>query len=71
MTTPTAATAVAAVPVGFVYDIGASTNSAVENNGIWNYTFNELGFSVSDSEGTNGMPFFDTTRESRRPAGAQ
>jgi starch-binding outer membrane protein, SusD/RagB family len=56
-----AAAAVATVPVGFVFDIGASTNSLVENNGIWNYTFGELGFSVSDSEGTNGIQFFDTT----------
>ena len=55
-----AATAVAAVPVSFVYDIGASTNSAVENNGIWQYTFGELGFSVSDSEGTNGLAFYDS-----------
>jgi hypothetical protein len=52
-----AAAAVATVPVSFVYDIGASTNSSVQNNGIWNYTFNEFGFSVSDSEGTNGLPF--------------
>ncbi len=62
-----AANAVAAVPVSFVYDIGASTNSAVENNGIWNYTFNELGFSVSDSEGTNGLPFF-SANDPRVPA---
>ena len=52
-----AAAAVAGVPATFVFDIGASTNSAVENNGIWNYTFNELGFSVSDTEGHNGLPF--------------
>jgi hypothetical protein len=62
-----AANAVAGVPVGFTYDIGASTNSAVENNGIWNYTFNELGFSVSDSEGTNGLPFFSAS-DPRVPA---
>jgi starch-binding outer membrane protein, SusD/RagB family len=55
-----AAAAVAGVPSAFVYDIGASTNSLVENNGIWNYTFGELGFSVSDSEGTNGLQFTDT-----------
>jgi hypothetical protein len=29
----------------------------VENNGIWNYTFNHAAFSVSDMEGTNGLPF--------------
>jgi hypothetical protein len=52
-----AAAAVAGVPEPYVDIIGASTNSAVENNGIWDYTFNELGFSVSDKEGTNGLPF--------------
>jgi starch-binding outer membrane protein, SusD/RagB family len=62
-----AATAVAAVPVSYLYDIGASTNNAVENNGIWNYTFNEQGFSVSDSEGTNGLPFF-SANDPRIPA---
>jgi hypothetical protein len=62
-----AANAVAGVPVGFVYDIGASTNSAIENNGIWNYTFNENGFSVSDSEGVNGLPFF-SANDPRVPA---
>jgi hypothetical protein len=55
-----AAAAVAAVPTGFLYNVGASTNSAVENNGIWQYTFGELGFSVSDNEGTNGLTFTDT-----------
>jgi starch-binding outer membrane protein, SusD/RagB family len=52
-----AAAAVATVPTAFAYDVGASTNSAVENNGIWTYTFNELGFSVSDTEGHNGLAF--------------
>ncbi len=52
-----AAAAVANVPESYVYDIGASTNSSVENNGIWAYTINFLGFSVSDREGTNGLPF--------------
>jgi starch-binding outer membrane protein, SusD/RagB family len=62
-----AATAVAAVPVSFAYDIGASTNSAIQNNGVWNYTFNELGFSVSDSEGVNGLPFLSAA-DPRVPA---
>src|SRR5579862_6188913 len=53
-----AAAAVAGVPMSYVFQIGASSNTAVENNGIWNYTFNSLDFSVSDSEGTNGLPFF-------------
>jgi hypothetical protein len=62
-----AANAVATVPVSFAYNIGASTNSAVENNGIWEYTFNELGFSVSDSEGINGLPFLSAA-DPRVPA---
>jgi hypothetical protein len=62
-----AATAVAGVPENYLYDIGASTNSAVENNGIWNYTVGEQGFSVSDSEGTNGLPFF-SANDPRVPA---
>jgi hypothetical protein len=53
-----AAAAVAGVPVTYQFIIGASSNSAVENNGIWNQTFNNLDFSVSDSEGGNGLPFF-------------
>jgi hypothetical protein len=53
-----AAAAVAPVPESYLYDVGSSTNSTLENNGVWNYTFNEQGFSVSDSEGTNGLPFY-------------
>jgi hypothetical protein len=56
-----AATAVGAVPTGYRFTIGASTNTAVENNGIWNQTFNSLDFSVSDSEGINGLPFFSAS----------
>jgi len=52
-----AAAVVATVPVGFVYQIGASSNTTLENNGVWNFTYNFPGFSVADSEGTNGLPF--------------
>jgi starch-binding outer membrane protein, SusD/RagB family len=52
-----AAAMVAAVSPSYIYQVHTSTNSALENNGIWNYTFNEQGFSVSDIEGTNGLPF--------------
>ncbi len=62
-----AAAAAAKVPGSFSFTIGASTNTAVENNGIWNYTFNNLDFSVSDSEGTNGLPFF-SAHDPRVPA---
>lgn len=52
-----AAVAAGSVPVNFVYQIGASSNTTLENNGVWNYTVNFPGFSVADSEGTNGLPF--------------
>jgi hypothetical protein len=52
-----AATAVSAVPASFVYAIEGSTNSARQNNGIWNFTVNFFGFSVPEQEGTNGLPF--------------
>lgn len=49
--------AVASVPTSFSYQIEGSTNSARQNNGIWNYTVNFFGFSVPDQEGGNGLPF--------------
>lgn len=52
-----AAAAVAAVPLDFEYVIESSDNSARQNNGVWNYTFNTAAFSVPDVEGTNGLPF--------------
>src|SRR5687767_4335766 len=52
-----AATAASAVPTGFVYSIEGSTNSARQNNGIWNYTVNFFGFSVPEQEGINGLPW--------------
>jgi starch-binding outer membrane protein, SusD/RagB family len=52
-----AAAAVSAVPNGFSYVIEGSSNSARQNNGIWNYTVNFPGFSVPEREGTNGLPW--------------
>lgn len=52
-----AAAAVSAVGTNFVYEIEGSTNSARQNNGIWNYTVNFFGFSVPDREGTNGLNY--------------
>jgi hypothetical protein len=49
-----AATAVSAVPANFVYAIEGSTNSARQNNGIWNYTVNFFGFSVPEREASTG-----------------
>jgi hypothetical protein len=47
----------AEVPDGFQYLIQGSANSTRQNNGIWNYTLNNNGFSVADEEGGNGLPF--------------
>ena len=65
-----AAGAVTTVPTSFTYEIENSTNSARQNNGIWNYTVNFFGFSVPNREGINGIawrtandprvPWFDT-----------
>ena len=52
-----AAAAVTTVPTSFVYAIEGSTNSARQNNGIWNYTVNFFGFSVPEREGTNGLNY--------------
>ena len=52
-----AAAAVSAVGTTFTYEIEGSSNSARQNNGIWNYTVNFFGFSVPDREGTNGLNF--------------
>jgi hypothetical protein len=49
--------AASVVPTGFSYLIEGSTNSARQNNGIWNYTVNFFGFSVADQEGGNGLAF--------------
>lgn len=53
--------AVASVPASFRYQVEGSTNSARQNNGIWNYTVNFFGFSVPDQEGGNGLPFQSAT----------
>jgi hypothetical protein len=50
-----AAAAVSTVPTSFEYAIEGSSNSARQNNGIWNYTINFFGFSVPEREGVNGL----------------
>ena len=57
---------VSAVPTDFVYAIEGSSNSARQNNGIWNYTVNFFGFSVPDREGVNGLPW-QTANDPRVP----
>ena len=52
-----AAAAVAAVPTDFEYDIEHSANSANQNNGIWEFSWNTGRWGVADVEGGNGLDF--------------
>jgi hypothetical protein len=52
-----AATAVAAVPTTFTYQIFHSENTARQNNSVWSFNNSQVRFSVSNSEGLNGLPF--------------
>jgi hypothetical protein len=52
-----AAAAVAGVPTDFHYDILHSVNSVRQENGIYEKTYLEGRWAVSDVEGENGMPF--------------
>jgi starch-binding outer membrane protein, SusD/RagB family len=61
-----AAQAVAGVPTSFEFLVEGSSNSARQNNGVWNYTVNFFGFAVPDAEGGNG-PAFLTDADPRAP----
>ena len=52
-----AATAVAAVPTNYRYNLFHSENSGRQNNGVFLPTQNFPRFSVGDREGINGLPF--------------
>jgi hypothetical protein len=52
-----AALAVAAVPTTFTYLIFHSENTARENNSVWSFNNSQVRFSVSNSEGGNGLPY--------------
>ena len=52
-----AAALVADVPLGFVYLSEHSENTTRQNNGIFAVTLNRREYGLSDSEGTNGVPF--------------
>ena len=52
-----AAAAVAAVPTDFQYFILHSVNSVRQENGVYEKTYLEGRWAVSDVEGVNGMPF--------------
>lgn len=52
-----AAAVAAAVPTTFTYQIFHSENSARENNSVWSFNNSQVRFSVSNREGTNGLPY--------------
>lgn len=52
-----AAATVADVPTDFVYRIFHSLGTSRQNNGIWGGNQNRRGISVSDSEGSTGLPY--------------
>ena len=52
-----AATLVASVPSSFEYNIFSSSNTARQNNGVFELQWLEGRWTQSDVEGTNGLPF--------------
>ncbi len=52
-----AAQLVASVPTSFSYVLFASANTGRQNNGIWQFNFQQQRFTAVDKEGTNGLPF--------------
>ena len=52
-----AATAVAGVPTGFVYEVTYSLNSTRQNNGVYNANVANERYSVANVEGGVGLPY--------------
>lgn len=52
-----AAAAVAAVPTTFIYTLQHNDNTGRQENGVWNLNISNRRYTVSDREGTNGLPF--------------
>lgn len=52
-----AASAVAAVPTTFMYAVTHSENTGRQNNGIWAFATSSRRWTISEREGTNGLPF--------------
>lgn len=52
-----AASAVAAVPSTFIYNIEHSDNTGRQYNAYFSFNYGEQRFAVGDREGTNGLPF--------------
>jgi hypothetical protein len=52
-----ASTLVASVPTSFEYRIFSSANTDRQNNGLWEFNWNEGRWTQANSEGVNGLPF--------------
>jgi hypothetical protein len=52
-----AATAVAAVPSGFLYEIQHSETTGRQNNAFFAFNYLEARFTIGEKEGINGLPF--------------
>lgn len=52
-----AAALVAAVPTGFEYRVFSSSNTDRQNNGVWEFNWNEARWTQADSEAGIGLPF--------------
>jgi hypothetical protein len=52
-----AAAVVASVPTSFAYRVFSSSNTDRQNNGIWEFNWNEKRWSQADSEAGIGLPF--------------
>lgn len=52
-----AAAAVAAVPTTYIYFLQHSDNTGRQENGFWNLNISNRRYTVSDREGTNGLPY--------------
>lgn len=64
-----AATAVAAVPTNFLYQINHSDNTGRQNNGLFSLVFDGRRFTVPQNEGINGLPFRADSLDPRTPSG--
>ena len=56
-----AATAVADVPSDYEYDIQHSVTTGRHNNAFFTFNYLESRFTISDREGTNGLPFISNS----------
>lgn len=52
-----AAALVANVPLDFVYSVFSSSNTDRQNNGVWEFNWNEARWTQADSEAGVGLPF--------------